>query len=285
MNSDSYYEIGSTHKICQDYAVASAKDGFGYVAVCDGCSMSGEQFSIDTGARLMALSFRNTLLKQRPFEKDLWERTTYPENLDIIPSIKQTANFFNIPTRMFDATLVAAICHDNLLKVIAIGDGGFFIKRKNSNIVQFITVEFESGAPFYPSYLMNGYKERDIYINEFGNKKVTVKSCWIDVVKRIVVAESSYSHLAKDWDFEKNKMWIYELGNIECIAVFSDGIHSFMKEGASIPFVEVACEFSSFKNYNGKFLDRRLANGLAKKCRQENIHHFDDISCAAIHFD
>ncbi len=46
-----------------------------------------------------------------------------------------------------------------------------------------------------------------------------------------------------------------------------------------------AIALRAFKNYNGKFVERRLGNGLNKKCQKEGIHHYDDISCAAIKFD
>ncbi len=280
MNYDHHFEIGSTHKICQDFAISGeTQNCIDYAIVCDGCSMSGETTPIDVGARLLAFStiklINGAFIFRQPID-------FFVQNIK--KSVEETAEFFEISRRFFDATLVAAFTNQEVVRIFIIGDGGFFIKRKNSNIVQFIVLEYTSGAPFYISYLLGNDVYKKKYIEEFGNSKVFVKTYWIDIVDKKVVDSSSYSTKV-DEKFSHNNIWTYNISDIECVGVFSDGIQSFEKDGKSIDFAEIASEFASFKNYNGKFVERRLGNGLNKKCQKEGIHHYDDISCAAIKFN
>ena len=50
MNSDSYFEIGNTHQICQDYALSGNYKDMYYSVVSDGCS-SAEHSEI--GAQIL----------------------------------------------------------------------------------------------------------------------------------------------------------------------------------------------------------------------------------------
>ena len=295
MNFDYYYEIGSSHKICQDYATAGTvktlykdgiyvKDDLTYAIVCDGCSMTGDSIQIDTGARLAALS-AITSLKNYDIARKTLHNGEEPVPVKFIEILEEdagnTLGDFYLSNRYFDSTVWLAVTGEKILKIYSIGDGGFFIKRKNTNIVQFTTVEYESGAPLYLSYLLRK-SDLKLYMDQFGDKDVKVKTYWIDIDSQKIVDFSFYSHKAKDNSKYFQKSWVYDVENIECVGVFSDGIHSFMKDKNPVSFEKIASEFASFKNYNGKFVDRRLANGLSKKCKQEGIVHYDDISCAVI---
>ena len=59
MNTDFYYEIGHSHTICEDYAIAGkfASD-ISFAIVCDGCSASPH---VDVGARIIAHSAQKGL--------------------------------------------------------------------------------------------------------------------------------------------------------------------------------------------------------------------------------
>ena len=65
MYTDSYFKIGKSHKVCEDYARAKeiphpylAKEKLPYAVVSDGCSGSEDT---DFGSRLMAISVETAL--------------------------------------------------------------------------------------------------------------------------------------------------------------------------------------------------------------------------------
>ena len=49
-----------------------------------------------------------------------------------------------------------------------------------------------------------------------------------------------------------------------------------------IPWTDLVDEFTGFKNFEGEFVQRRIA-AFKRKCLKEGITHSDDISIAAIH--
>ena len=41
ITAHSHYQIGSSHKFCEDFALHGFNEEGGYAIVCDGCSSSG----------------------------------------------------------------------------------------------------------------------------------------------------------------------------------------------------------------------------------------------------
>ncbi len=65
MNTDCFYSIGHSHKVCEDYALSGTiGDTLAYAVVCDGCSSSKQ---VDVGARLLA---HNTVVELEAWWKD-----------------------------------------------------------------------------------------------------------------------------------------------------------------------------------------------------------------------
>ena len=54
MNKDSFFKIGSTHNICQDYAISGRDEHYkvDYAIISDGCSGAEDT---DIGSRLVSL--------------------------------------------------------------------------------------------------------------------------------------------------------------------------------------------------------------------------------------
>lgn len=73
---------------------------------------------------------------------------------------------------------------------------------------------------------------------------------------------------------------LVESGDI--ISVISDGINSFRNaDSTSIPWENLIDEFTSYKNFEGDFVLRRIS-AFKRKCAKEGITHYDDISIASI---
>ena len=58
MKADAYFEIGATHLVCQDYALAFANNEYAYAIVSDGCTSSP---NTDIGARLISVIAKDAI--------------------------------------------------------------------------------------------------------------------------------------------------------------------------------------------------------------------------------
>jgi len=291
MNTDSYFEIGSVHQICQDYAFSgSSLDGiYSYAAISDGCSASGKSHPVDVGARLLVHSYISKLFmnKGNLFPDDslinfsLQTRESYIRH--ILYSIAEFAvqdahhQIFGFDKQVLDCTLVSLISNGKCLYYSICGDGCVVILGRKAATV--IDVEFPSGAPFYLSYTMDDDR-RKRYTEEFGNKKiVTTKTYDLDTGEEI---ESIYAEVAFD-----NKITGVLFGDgcpVAAIAI-SDGYKTFNNESerVSTKEEEVLKNIYSYKNFNGEFVKRRMLS-YKKRCHNDGVVHYDDLSVAAIYF-
>jgi hypothetical protein len=269
MNSDSDYQIGKDHVVCEDYALSGVGEGgeSAFAIVCDGCSASND---VDFGARALALSAREVLIKNK--NDDYFTGGISYDSFGL-SSIETAAQIFNVfPTlnrQTLDATLLIAWVKNNKLTAYMYGDGVLF--RKTKDIVHTLHLELEPGAPDYLSYRLDTGR-RQSYDSE-------------NVVKH-------RNDEFRDKDGAKGyptEMKPFEPVVIECdvnpgdiIVVGSDGINSFRKsDGTSIPWNELVDEYIGYKNFAGEFVKRRMG-AFKRKCLKEGITHFDDVSVATI---
>jgi len=87
MNADSYFEIGSTHLVCQDYALSGLYKDMCYGIVSDGCS-SAENSEI--GAQILCHGARYSSLK------DMINATEFQIDVD-----RKTYNHYSIGDVVF----------------------------------------------------------------------------------------------------------------------------------------------------------------------------------------
>src|ERR1017187_1833610 len=113
MNCDHHFEIGNSHRICEDYALSGQTKEVTYVILSDGCS-SG--IDVDVGARLVALSARRTLF-ENGFEMsyDTFGKVTL-FNLDKISS------YLSLHPLALDATLLVTWIRNNKFTTYIYGD-------------------------------------------------------------------------------------------------------------------------------------------------------------------
>jgi hypothetical protein len=71
--TDSYFEIGNTHEVCQDYALSGKlNDNLYYAIITDGCSQSHKECGeVDLGARVVAYAARDALFQYFNKETEL----------------------------------------------------------------------------------------------------------------------------------------------------------------------------------------------------------------------
>lgn len=267
MNTDSDFQIGNTHFICQDYALNGGKihecSSFDAFAIlCDGCSASPD---VDIGARMLALAARETL------QVGIYNEYQSFGN----ESIRRASNIFlTYPTlnpQALDATLLITWVSNGVSTTYIYGDGVFF--HKSSSGLYAVKVELTSGAPDYLSYNLS-VSRKQAYI-DFSNKEEEPETKDLRIFnengEEEKIIQKTFSPVVITRPVKEG----------DIIAICSDGIGSFRKQDASIPWIELAEEFIGYKNPNGVFVKRRF-NALKKKCLKEGITHADDISAAAI---
>lgn len=260
---DSYFQISTTHLICQEYSLHT-QNPFPFVVLCDGCSSSP---NTDVGARILA----HKALKAHKL------------NLDVsIEAIMHTAEYtrqcLGLPQEALDCTILTCVAKDDNITVDIHGDGIIIIiYKKHSSIFKSVTknLYFTGNAPYYPNYLLNKHR---------------IKNFKAMQQKFIEEQIAHYKHPVEEY-YTKDKItrennhitYYFDTNVIETILIASDGLNSFYDEhNRKIPLEKIIPYFTNFKSYTGEFIKRR-----AKKAIQElsavGIKNRDDISIGGIH--
>lgn len=290
MNSDTFFTIGSTHNICQDYAHAgnSYKGGFArdsdfkYAIVSDGCSSVPDA---DFGARLLT---KAAAMNMHHFHGDL-------ENFARIAT-NNAATFCRalalVPESLCATLLIAAVTQETVeeeledkinytFKTLVAGDGAVISKK--DNIITLTEYVFPSGAPYYLKYEL----DRDVkkgYFGQFG-KMAEIYTCQISAdTGELLNSGSSKQNISEKFYFEQT------LKNCDFVAVASDGLSSFLhhEKGATgiqnikIDPQKIVKELLEFKGYQGEFVKRRCGR-ILKKWREANgWHNYDDFGIGVV---
>ncbi len=246
IKTDSAYRIGSTHKVCQDYATHGEVWGNNYIIVADGCSSSPET---DFGARLLAKSaiWRSPGAKQ------------YPQS--VIEKAASHCVSLGLSLQCLDSTLLIAVQAKEVVYIRMFGDGALGIVDKNGE-TKIYTVSFPSGAPLYPSYLLSVDRLKS-YEDSFGLNQV-IDTYTGDVGKREIRSDVSWLSL----DIPVN--------DLKLVTLMSDGIFTFKGKDA-------VKDAMAFKSFNGEFVSRRM-NRLLKDYSADGVVNTDDVSIAAMYF-
>lgn len=265
MNTDSYFYIGHSHNICEDYAMTNIFNSkIGIAIVSDGCSASED---VDIGSRVLSKVCNNILLDT--ININTFEFTVDKIKEKIIYSADYAIKELNINHHSLDATLLFAITDGKKIKIRAYGDGFIIFQLVNGD-VEFYKISYESNAPYYLSYLLNK-EDREKYMDVFGRPKL------IQHYVNMKLMSTKMCDPLEDFELDidiKEK-------NIKTCSLSSDGIDSYMCHVTPIDCTSVVSNFISFKNLSGDFVKRRL-KAYARECIKNNIKHDDDISLSSI---
>ena len=285
MNTDCYFEIGNSHTICQDYALAGRiNEHLSYAIVSDGCSSSE---MVDVGARLLAHSAKEYLQTAYHEYEELPEIKASTLAVPIIVTATRHARDLMMPLGALDATLLIALSDGKRFISIVYGDGAVIAKKKcdEGDTIIYQDVSFNSGAPYYLSYLL--LPARNIgYRKHFEEKAI---------IQKHSVTEGNFTSLYDPRevtnfnDLYDEAMYCGNEGDFEWVALVSDGIKTYEihdEEGDVQDVPEPICieHFTGYKSYKGKFVERRMRR-MRKDCENDRITHYDDISIATIHMD
>lgn len=288
MKTDNAFYIGTTHNVCEDYAV----NGDNYIIISDGCSSSK---NTDVGARLLC-----EYCKQHNCYKNLQS--------DLFPSVSIIINSVGLSDYSLAVTFLSAYVENNKIIINTIGDGNIIIKTKNG-IIHVISMDYYKSAPYYINYYLN--KEDNKLWEKITDNKYTVEYSTIKYNGKIDGEDSHTISTTKRpstnislYDFNKydfipncdfsfspkiNKLAL-NIEDIEWVALSSDGLNSFYEQiitetskyNKPIWYIDIIIELLKIKNTNGRFVQRRL-NKFRKNCIKKNWYYADDISLAVLY--
>jgi hypothetical protein len=260
-HTDSFFSIGDTHEICQDYALAgTTASGIPYAIVCDGCS--GSSGHVDFGARLVANILKLAIEDvghNAWMTDDVNKMVMHDLRLGIIESMHE----YDLAVEDFLVTIEAVFVWKNMAFRIQYGDG-VHIADYNT-----FTYDFTSGAPFYFAYNLNTDKE--MYMSQFGMYPVHHE--YLGKTDSMTVEEWINCRMWSSYESISNKKIGYTI-----LGVGSDGLKSFSLAEEDCDLEWVVNEVTSIKNFAPGFLRRRMNKFL----KMETLAHYDDVGVAMI---
>lgn len=285
MNTNAYFEIGSSHRVCEDYALAGTYNDMAYAIVSDGCSSSNDT---DIGARLLATIAKGVLKYLR--DRDLIGAPDYNSIFRelVVRKCIEVKQSLGIPTDAFDATLLVSALYQN--KIISLGWGdGYFIFVTNNNVKIIYDIHYSSGAPYYLSYEMSPSK-KEAYKDIYGQGIVTVNNL-------IIASDGSVTQNIANPSEKLFSESLYKEAyapNMKFIILSSDGIGTYQddpkfpredgSEKKTYDASEIIPQIAAYKNIAGEFVVRRMQR-IKSDMDKNHIIHIDDVSCASLALD
>lgn len=251
MITDAVFKIGASHKVCQDYAIATPDK----VIVCDGCS-SGRY--VDVGARVIAH------LMTSEYGMDFMN----PNALRIM------AESLNLTQQDMTATILSININQESCITTRMGDGFIFRKTKDNLIIT--EGSWSENAPYYFAY--DAYKMTDRWKQEFPNNTYSETTYTFDNNLNLVSkAENKDPTIGGGY---------INVGCIEpdtiYIGVASDGLSSFQDSNKNpVALDKVVPILFNYKNFTPGFLQRRVQMA-EKEFAKLGWSHYDDLSMGVI---
>ena len=272
MNADSIYNIGATHSVCEDYAIArNPTDANPYAILSDGCSTSPET---DIGARLLVRAAEQIIKRGIAEEPEIIHQ--HASHL-----ASRWARLLRLPAEAIDATLLTAYINNDKVVVSCSGDGLIVIESIDGKVDAY-SFSYPSGYPFYLAYLdqpdrLDRFSFREFFDREILHFHAPSKDATLQLKSR---------------ELRGRITEVLRIKTSDCrvVSMSSDGLHSFLQtkhngvtrsvEPVQLP--EIVKELLSFKSLNGAFVARRVKKFI-KECGARGWQHSDDLSIAAIH--
>ncbi|MCK5616440.1 protein phosphatase 2C domain-containing protein [Candidatus Pacearchaeota archaeon] len=274
MNSDSYFQIGHSHRICEDYALSgTTKDGGYYAVIADGCSQSKEHdpnAKTDIGARILAHCAVAVINEVFGYVMPSTKHTHRIIGGLTINRAQRTIKDLGLPQSSLDATLIitVALLHGEPL-VLFYGDGTVVFEK--DGIETQYDVSYPSGAPYYLSYLLDD-KRREGYFAKFGDVYKIEKH---GLTNKLTVEDT-----CEEFSIKEDEVLFQE--EADTVTITSDGIETFEYLKASDePLPAEIAEVTTFVSKRGEYVKRNML-WLASRNAKRGIVHQDDFSMASI---
>lgn len=284
MESDFYFRMGSTHAVCQDYAVAGESGDMTYAMLADGCSgkhIPGEPGSpyTDFGARFLVQCSRRYLGEMMD------ER--FPATA-IAHDARAIAHQARLPGVALDATLLTAVAStQGRIATYQTGDGVIAYKMRDGTL-RYVSLEFGNGMPYYLSYLLSPARRAALFHPTPESGASNEAAGKVIVTEGIRTADGQWDRSQTEATFDESSVperkMMFTREEVELLLLFSDGVSSFqLKNGTLIPLEQVLDQLFDIKGFKGQFLTRRCNWFLQKFCPEKGWAHSDDFSVAGIY--
>jgi len=280
--TDSIFRMGSTHKICEDYAIHGSRNGLGYAIVSDGCSGATDEAAgiiakTEMGSRLLCYAAARCIEGLDPLrtmnEKDVerwgWEVLARARADQLQLGID--ANYLHLYS-----TLAVAVTNGDQYRVAMFGDGAWFLAGPDGPIAN-IGVYYAKNAPFYLAYNADG--GRAGYVSMFSG----------DAHEAEFMPGREPSIVKTKHECKPAFVWTGSLAHVgaNLIGVSTDGQASFTKaeDFEILPGQQrVLMDFSKINSKGGLFLNRRVGR-VIENYKKEGYVHTDDLGVAAVMLD
>jgi len=292
--TDRSIETGSSHLLCEDYALVGEvkpSDEYRviYACVSDGCSSAP---NADLRARFLCHNFATLVKTQISTPQNAQQLWPHLPGLLLQNHLVYT-NMLGVSSDCMYATfwgIILFIPTDNTAGidryfVCGYGDGAFIETDINGKCYVYLK-EYPSGAPYYPIYHIDPKRDK-AYRNKFSDK-VMFKKYEIDPetgeCELIYSGEDSVS-TPFVW-VDGVKVHPVDVPSFSSMSLFSDGVHSFQgRELADMTDLDKLTWFC--KNYmtfpvqTSNFMTRNC-RFMASESRRTKTVHTDDLGCASI---
>jgi len=268
---DSAFAIGSTHNVCEDYAIAGLSP-IPHLIVSDGCSSSPQT---DVGARILAHAAADTLYAfyNTPEMGAVvgYEALGY----EIIDRAKSHARMQHLHPYCLDATLLLCFVIKNTAIFYMYGDGNF-ITIDGQGTIQYTEVEFDGSRPYYLSYWTNQGRSKE-YMETIVTEENGLEN------KQTICVNNTGLPLFTRQRFDEPSRSSLKLDGSGILALTSDGVSQFKNiDSREIhPTYRTLLRMCEFKNTRGVFAKRRLQRFLKTEMKEGNTN-LDDVSLAAL---
>jgi len=278
MNADCAFWIGSTHRVCQDYALAVNEEA-ACVILADGCSSSPDT---DIGARLLtrsALPRVPALPLAAPLEPGArQEWAAYHDGA--IRAAADCAQRLGLGLTCLDATLLTIKAAGGAFVAGCSGDGVVALGRRDGR-TEVYAVSFAANYPQYASYGLDAAR-RERWEAQPGNA--------MSVQKWVLGAEETEGEGEAQPSQGTCELFTGDAADYRFVAVLSDGVQSFARLAQTdtsrttlpVTVVDVLAELLAFKGGGqGQFVQRR-ARAFGKACGARGWHHADDVAVGVV---
>lgn len=255
MNTGSFFTIGSTHLVCEDYAL----HGKDYVILSDGCSNGGgPRIHTDWGSRILCKAAEEHI-QLLEFD-ELNENPTWP-NIDaffnrvIGTASAQVASYPNLDPRCLTATLAIAYQTKGQILAIMYGDGVMGAKFKNGDWCM-QEISFPKSAPYYLKYELNP-TDKQQYFKEYGGIK-NIQYWGGSNFEKITQKEIDIRNLPYEY-------CVFDSSDVEFVFISSDGLSSFYEQEINstsklnkrLDLIEPLKLLLDFRNFQPGFVERQ----------------------------
>jgi serine/threonine protein phosphatase PrpC len=283
MNSDSYFEIGSSHMVCQDYALSGNYRDMWYGIVSDGCSSADYS---EIGAQVLCHVTKNFLSLYYDLFFNETIKAEYIAGL-LANSIRAKADevrkVYPISRDSLQATLlvsvVVKIADIQKAFIFAWGDG--VIMSSKSQTLHVETIDYpKTNAPVYLMTDQEAYKNK--FAPEDCVKQTKMYTLDPSTYKMVYESIESINMAWASKTFWGPYVQSFNVNPGYFILLATDGLSQYQDQNKKpIEILNIIPSILDYPNYNGQFVKRTM-NFLKRDLIRKNWSHADDIGIATI---